>query len=83
MGDLEGEKPMLGIGGINVTGGSYPARLWQRFMAAFHAGRDVAAFTHPAPEPPPTVAVPPPAPPPAPTATGGGGGKDGKHHKGH
>ena len=66
MGDLNGERPMLGIGGINVTGGSYPARIWQAFMAAAHTGLPAVAFTPPAPEPPPTaVAVPTtPAPPP-------------------
>jgi penicillin-binding protein 1A len=66
MGDVNGERPMLGIGGINVTGGSYPARIWHDFMASAHAGLPIVAFPAPAPEPPPPAAidaVPPPAPP--------------------
>ena len=80
MGDVNGERPMLGVGGINVTGGSYPARLWQAFMAAAHAGLPAVAFSPPAPEPPPTAA-PPPTAPPAPT-DGGGGGRGGKGGRG-
>jgi penicillin-binding protein 1A len=86
MGDIEGEKPMLNVGGINVTGGSYPARLWQRFMASFHAGQPVAVFPAPGPEAAPSVTVPPaPAPSPGAAAGGGGGGADrkGKGRKGH
>jgi penicillin-binding protein 1A len=32
------ETPMLDIGGIRVTGGSYPARIWHDFMAAAMVG---------------------------------------------
>lgn len=78
MGDVNGERPMLNVGGINVTGGSYPARIWQRFMAAAHAGLPVVGFPPPGPEPPPTLtqAVVEPAPPATPRSRGGkGGGK--------
>jgi penicillin-binding protein 1A len=74
MGDVNGERPMLGIGGINVTGGSYPARIWHDFMASAHAGLPIVAFPAPAPEPPPPAAidaVPPPAPPVGATHEGG------------
>jgi penicillin-binding protein 1A len=85
MGDLAGEKPMLNVGGINVTGGSYPARLWQRFMAAAHASLPMAVFPAPAPEPPPPVAAAPPVAAPAPTPPPGAGhdAKGDHHHKGH
>src|SRR6266536_1583429 len=33
------EVPMLDVGGIRVTGGSYPARIWHDFMAAAMAGQ--------------------------------------------
>ena len=85
MGDVEGEKPMLNIGGINVTGGSYPARIWQRFMATAHEGLPVAGFPAPAPEPPPAAAVAPPPPAPAPAPAGPapkGDRKGGKRGKG-
>ncbi len=50
--------PELGPGGqlvplvppntpITVTGGSYPAMIWQRFMSAAHAGRPVLDFAAP------------------------------------
>jgi penicillin-binding protein 1A len=74
MGDVNGERPMRGIGGIDVTGGSYPARIWRQFMAAAHAGLPVMAFPAPAPEPPPTAAVTAPAPD-ADAGSGAGGRK--------
>jgi penicillin-binding protein 1A len=58
MGDVNGERPMLDVGGVDVTGGSYPARLWRQFMATAHAGLPVVAFPAPAPEPPPTATAP-------------------------
>jgi penicillin-binding protein 1A len=39
MGNPEQEEPMTDVGGIRVTGGSYPARIWHDFMAAALAGR--------------------------------------------
>jgi penicillin-binding protein 1A len=33
------EVPMMDVGGIRVTGGSYPARIWHDFMAAAMKGR--------------------------------------------
>ena len=74
MGDVNGERPMRGIGGIDVTGGSYPARIWRQFMAAAHADLPVMEFPAPAPEPPPTAAVTAPAPD-ADAGSGAGGRK--------
>jgi penicillin-binding protein 1A len=57
---------------IRVTGGSYPAQIWQRFMAAATAAMPVLPF--PVPTPPPTTPVPGPPPPrPAPPVTGPAG----------
>jgi penicillin-binding protein 1A len=42
---------------IRVTGGSYPAQIWQRFMSGALAGRPPVAFT-----PPPTTTTTAPAP---------------------
>jgi penicillin-binding protein 1A len=39
--------PMRGVGGINVTGGSYPARIWAAFMRAAHDDQLVIDFTPP------------------------------------
>ena len=39
MGNPQQEEPMTDVGGIRVTGGSYPARIWHDFMAAALAGR--------------------------------------------
>lgn len=78
MGDINGERPMVNVGGINVTGGSYPARIWQRFMVAAHAGLPVVGFPAPDPEPPATlttaVVEADPAPAPAPPRSRGGKG---------
>jgi penicillin-binding protein 1A len=51
-GDIPMEPPRTPI---RVTGGSYPAQIWQRFMSAALAGRPVTAFT-----PPPSDAFTPP-----------------------
>ncbi len=51
---------------IKVTGGSYPAQIWQRFMAGVLAGRPVTEF----PPPPTTTTTAPPLsrrPPPVAT----------------
>jgi 1A family penicillin-binding protein len=60
MGDPNGERPMRGVGGIDVTGGSYPARIWRQFMHAAHEGLPVVDFAAPAPEPPPPAVTPAP-----------------------
>jgi penicillin-binding protein 1A len=39
--------PMRGVGGVNVTGGSYPARIWAAFMRTAHADQLVVDFTAP------------------------------------
>ena len=39
MGATTGEVPMTDVGGIQVFGGTYPARIWQAFMAADLAGQ--------------------------------------------
>ncbi len=48
---------------IRVTGGSYPAEIWQRFMSTTLAGRPVVAFT-----PPTTTTTTPALLPTAPTS---------------
>jgi membrane peptidoglycan carboxypeptidase len=54
---------------IRVTGGSYPAEIWQRFMARATAAFPVAEFAEPTP--PPTMPTLPPLPAdPAPPVTG-------------
>lgn len=77
MGDVNGERPMRGIGGIDVTGGSYPARIWRQFMAAAHAGLPVVEFPAPAPEPPPAAVATAPA-----LDAGAGSGAEGRKPKG-
>jgi len=52
MGDPAGEVPMRNVGGIQVVGGTYPARIWGAFMNAALAGRPVVGFPLP-PEPVP------------------------------
>jgi penicillin-binding protein 1A len=39
--------PMRGVGGINVTGGSYPAQMWARFMRAALVDEPGLEFTPP------------------------------------
>jgi penicillin-binding protein 1A len=78
MGSPSGQVPMNAIGGVDVVGGSYPARIFHDFMGAALAGQPVVGF--PAPDPsqiPPghflvaqdspgsiTAPPPPPAAPP-------------------
>jgi penicillin-binding protein 1A len=47
MGNPEQEVPMLDVGGIRVTGGSYPARIWHDFMAAALAGQPAVDWSRP------------------------------------
>ena len=57
---------------IRVTGGSYPARIWQQFMAGATASLPVVDF--PVPTPPSTMPTLGPLPPaPAPPVTGPAG----------
>jgi penicillin-binding protein 1A len=51
---------------IRVTGGSYPAEIWQRFMSSALAGRPMVPFTPPTT----TTTVRPPGPPAAPRGPG-------------
>jgi len=44
MGNPVGRVKMLGVGGINVTGGSFPARAWGQFMTAYHDELERADF---------------------------------------
>jgi penicillin-binding protein 1A len=59
MGDLSGEVPMTNVGGISVAGGTYPARIWNAFMAGALQSVAPAPFTgaDPASVPPGVVLV--------------------------
>jgi penicillin-binding protein 1A len=84
MGSPTGQVPMHGVGGVDVFGGTYPARVFRDFMSAGLAGQPVASFTAPdQSQIPPghfliaqdspgalTSPPPPPAPPPPPPAPG-------------
>ncbi len=48
MGSPEGNLEMTNVGGIRVTGGSYPATIWQAFMGPAMEGQEGIGF----PEPP-------------------------------
>nr|MBA2438701.1 transglycosylase domain-containing protein [Acidimicrobiia bacterium] len=48
MGSPEGDIEMTNVGGVRVTGGSYPARIWQAYMGPALDGQELVAF----PEPP-------------------------------
>jgi penicillin-binding protein 1A len=48
MGDPQQEVPMQDVGGIRVTGGSYPARIWHDFMAAALADQAPLDWSQPA-----------------------------------
>jgi 1A family penicillin-binding protein len=47
MGNPGQEIPMEDVGGIQVTGGSYPARIWHDFMAAALAGQPSLDWSRP------------------------------------
>ena len=83
MGSPTGQVPMHGVGGVDVFGGTYPARIFHDFMSAGLAGQPVAAFTAPDPSqippghfliaqdsPGALTAPPPPPAAPAPPAPG-------------
>lgn len=44
--DTNGDK-MTNVGGIRVTGGSYPAQIWQAYMTKVHEGRPPLSFPPP------------------------------------
>ena len=43
MGYTRGEIPMRNVHGISVSGGSFPAQIWRRFMEPALAGRPARA----------------------------------------
>ena len=47
MGSPSGNIPMRNVGGVRVFGGTYPAHMWQQFMAAALAGQPRLAFATP------------------------------------
>ena len=53
MGSPKGKVPMKGVGGRNVTGGSFPAQIFAAFVGPALQGRPVQQF-------PPPTALPPP-----------------------
>jgi penicillin-binding protein 1A len=68
-----GEKFTITLGGRQITGGSYPARIWGEFMRAWQQGREPAGFPAPPSRPggelltvPGGIDLTPPPPPPAP-----------------
>lgn len=72
MGDPAGTVPMRDVGGIEVFGGTYPARMWQAFTAAALADAPAIPFPAagsvcdraPALTPPPSAETPSPNPGP-------------------
>jgi penicillin-binding protein 1A len=49
MGALGSQVPMYGVGGISVTGGSYPARIFGQYMNEVLAGTERQSFAEPEP----------------------------------
>jgi penicillin-binding protein 1A len=47
MGDPKEQTPMTNVGGIRVTGGSYPAQVWHDFMLAAMANQQVLDWQKP------------------------------------
>jgi penicillin-binding protein 1A len=47
MGHVESNRPMEPIGGINLTGGSYPADIWREYMSAALKDRPIIQFEAP------------------------------------
>ena len=50
MGSPLGNVPMKNVGGVKVTGGSYPARIWGAYMAEALAGAPAVGFPPPDPD---------------------------------
>jgi penicillin-binding protein 1A len=59
MGNASGEVAMRNIRGINVVGGSFPARIWRAYMTVALAGLPAVSFVPPdaSQMPPPVVLV--------------------------
>ncbi|HWC39667.1 MAG TPA: transglycosylase domain-containing protein, partial [Acidimicrobiales bacterium] len=81
MGSPTAQVPMHGVGGVDVFGGTYPARIFHDFMGAALAGQPAVGFSAPDPgqippghflvaqDSPGSITTPPPPPaPPAPAA---------------
>jgi penicillin-binding protein 1A len=47
MGYTRGEIPMTNVHGISVSGGSFPAEIWRRFMSPALEGRPAVSFPEP------------------------------------
>ncbi len=47
MGSPDAKVPMRNVGGIKVFGGTYPARVWQRFMSGALDGQPATSFPEP------------------------------------
>ena len=47
MGDPDARTPMRGLGGINVTGGSFPAQIFQQFNEGYHSLIECGDFEAP------------------------------------
>jgi penicillin-binding protein 1A len=63
----KGRIPLENVHGISVTGGSFPASIWQDFMATIHAGLEVPDFPEPDFTGEVINAAPPPSPSPSPS----------------
>ena len=50
MGAPDGKVPMTNVGGIRVTGGSYPARIWQAYMDVATTNDPLVDFAEPDPD---------------------------------
>jgi penicillin-binding protein 1A len=59
MGDPKEQTPMLNVGGIRVTGGSYPAQVWRDFMLAATVNQEVLDWPKPPEELSYTILPPP------------------------
>lgn len=81
MGYRDIPEPLVGIKGVaSVSGGTFPAETWSRYMVAAHDGWPVVPFVEPGPLPVlvpegttpvvPSTTVPPPAPEPFGTMAG-------------
>ncbi len=47
MGSPQGRVALRGVGGITVTGGSWPARIWGDYMGRYHENRTPVPFASP------------------------------------
>ena len=83
MGDPKGEVPMVGVQGINVVGGSFPAQAWSAFMQQALSSSAPLDFSPPDPgQIPGGVMLVPGQPRGASAAVVPGGGTDGPGQRG-